>query len=83
MFKDNMKGIKENYMKEREKNRIKGGQEVKVLAEMEKNLVKNKENELNVMKCLWEQERMKLELIAKDEEKIKSKLEDMYRKNKV
>jgi hypothetical protein len=35
------------------------------------------------MKCLWEQERMKLELIAKDEEKIKSKLEDMYRKNKV
>jgi hypothetical protein len=39
-----MKGIKENYMKEREKNRIKGGQEVKVLAEMEKNLVKNKEN---------------------------------------
>ena len=35
------------------------------------------------MKCLWEQERMKLDLIAKDEEKIKSKLEDMYRKNKV
>jgi hypothetical protein len=35
------------------------------------------------MKCLWEQERMKLDLIGKDEEKIKSKLEDMYRKNKV
>jgi hypothetical protein len=35
------------------------------------------------MKCLWEQEKMKLDLIAKDEEKIKSKLEDMYRKNKV
>jgi hypothetical protein len=29
-----MKGIKENYVKERQKNRIKAGEEVKVLAEM-------------------------------------------------
>ena len=44
MFQDNMKGIKENYMKERVKNRLKAGEEIKVLGEMEKNLVKNKEN---------------------------------------
>jgi hypothetical protein len=44
---------------------------------------KNKESEMNVMKTLWEQERMKLELIAKDEESMKSKLEDLYRRNRV
>lgn len=35
------------------------------------------------MKTLWEQERMKLDLISKDEENMKSKLEEIYRKNKV
>lgn len=45
---------------------MKNDQEIKVLSEMEKNMAKNKENEINVMKCLWEQERMKLDLIAKD-----------------
>jgi hypothetical protein len=32
LFKDNMKGIKENYLKEREKNRVNAGEEIKVLS---------------------------------------------------
>lgn len=54
---------------------MKNDEEIKVLAEMQKNMNLNKQNEINVMKCLWEQERMKLDLISKDEQKLKSKLE--------
>ncbi len=55
-----MKSIKETYKQEREKNRLKNDGQIKILAEMEKNLNKNKQNEINLMKSLWEQERMKL-----------------------
>jgi len=34
------------------------------------------------MKVLWEQERMKLGVIIDDEEKIKNRIIDMYRKNR-
>ena len=50
---------------------------------MEKKLNLNKDNELELMKILWEQEKVKLDLISKDEEKMKQKLEEMYRKNMV
>ena len=32
LFRDNMKGIKENYLKEREKNRVSAGEEIRVLS---------------------------------------------------
>ena len=50
---------------------------------MEKKLNLNKDNELELMKILWEEEKIKLDLISKDEEKMKQKLEEMYRKNMV
>lgn len=81
MFEENMKEIKENYQKEKQSNRLKKDQEIKVLSEMEKNIEKSKDREVQLVKTLWEQERMKLDLISKDEERLKHKLQAIYRKN--
>jgi hypothetical protein len=81
MFEENMKEIKENYQKEKQSNRLKKDQEIKVLSEMERNIEKSKNKEVQLVKTLWEQERMKLDLISKDEERLKHKLQAIYRKN--
>lgn len=66
MFEENMKEIKENYQKEKQSSRLKKDQEIKVLSEMERNIEKSKNREVQLMKTLWEQERLKLDLISKD-----------------
>lgn len=49
---------------------------------MGKALEGKKKDEMERMKVLWEQENAKLSSIVGDEERVKSKLIDLYRKNR-
>ena len=83
LFRHNIEQLQENYEKKKKLKNLQNVDELNVCREMEKNVRKQKESEMEKIRDVWSAECRNLEKITGNEEKMKEKLYDIYRKNRV
>lgn len=77
-----MQLLKEQYNESRNRGAGSTRDELAICREMGRALEGRKKEEMERMRVLWEQENAKLSSIVGDEERVKNKLIDLYRKNR-